>query len=219
MSNAWALLSELGNSKWLLPAATVLILVSAAGGNLPWRTASRWGAAIAVAATIVLVSKIAFMGWGIGSAALDFTGFSGHATMAASIYPPLAVLLGAGSKISRRWLIASGGLLALAIAYSRLPLNAHSVSEIVSGLLLGGLASAVTLSAWPAQTLPLPAWKWLGPALLVLGLHTMPPQASTHQLVVALAKYLSGRDKTYQRQWLHQNSVTSGKQSEIAPQR
>lgn len=203
----WIWLSELGNSKWLLPAAVLLIVLSGISGTLPWRTATRWAIAVGVTSLIVLCSKIAFMGWGIGSAALDFTGFSGHAAMSACVYPPLAALLGTGRHVSRRWLVVAGLALAAAIAYSRLPLWAHSPSEVIAGFLLGGLAAAWPLSRWPARAAALPAWKWLAPAVLALGIQTLlPPTASTHQLVIALAKSVSGRDEIYSRDWLHRRA-------------
>lgn len=204
MFNAWIWLSELGNSKWLLPCTALFIVTSSISGDMPWRTGLRWSLTIGATASVVLASKIAFMGWGVGSASLDFTGFSGHAAMSACIYPPLAALFGGECKATRRALVAAAAMLAVAIAYSRLPLHAHSPSEVVTGLLLGGLA-ATTLIAHDLPRVSIsPSWRWLAAAVaLALGLQIALPTTSTHQVVTALAQALSGKEHVYSRHWLH----------------
>ena len=159
----------------------------------------------------MLASKLAFMGWGIGSATLDFTGFSGHAAMSACIYPPLMVLLGSSLKKLSRGTWASLGLLfAAAIAFSRLPLHAHSVSEVVAGFALGSAASLYTLYNWTPSSRAVLLLRWLAPAALVIAtLQSATPNVSTHDMVQRTAKVLSGRDKLYTRKWLHQRSEVS----------
>jgi hypothetical protein len=125
-----------GESAFLLPCAVFLY------AWLRWHGANavarHWLIAFSLTACLVLVSKLAFMGWGIGSAALNFTGFSGHAMMAASILPVFACLA-VPSRYRTLSLLAAvaGVLLALAVGMSRLALHAHSMSEVVSGLALG----------------------------------------------------------------------------------
>lgn len=205
MPNAWALLSDLGNSKWLLPAAVLLILVSR---PREWQFRLGWAVSLSGVALVTLASKLAFMGWGIGSRALDFTGFSGHAAMAAAIYPVAFHLLAAGrcsEKTTRAW-TAAGVALAGLIAYSRLPLNAHSVSEVVLGFLLGSAASAWTLlrTRW-TQALQL---RQLALALGVAALTPFAlPNVSTHQAVIKLAQVLSGRQVLHDRAWLHRQDT------------
>ncbi|OWQ85160.1 hypothetical protein CDN99_23090 [Roseateles aquatilis] len=111
--------------------------------------ARRWLLGFVAAVSLTLASKVAFMGWGIGSADWDFTGFSGHAMSAASVLPLLA-WLGLQACASARWraaglLLAYG--LAAGIAYSRLPVGAHSPSEALLGFLLGAGASLFALAA------------------------------------------------------------------------
>lgn len=197
----WILLSELGNSTWLLPSATLIALSGGVGGWLPWPAVRRWLGATALVALVVLASKIAFLGWGIGSAALDFTGFSGHASMAAAIYPPLLAWLGQALLPGRRpWPGAVlGALLAALVAASRVPLHAHSVSEVVSGALLGAAASAFALRR------PLPALQRRGVGYLVLAgvlaavLLRQAPLPSSHHLVVRIAQWISGHEQVHQR--------------------
>lgn len=205
LPQAW--LSEFGDSKWLLPAVALLIIVAVRSGTLSAKAALRWACAIAVTASIVLLSKLAFMGWGIGSAPLDFTGFSGHAAMSAAIYPPLLVVLGSGRKLSRGGLVLAGLAWAALIAASRVALHAHSPSEVVSGFALGGAATAFTMTGWSPASRSLVILRWLAPAALAVAvLQFTAPHLNTHRMVEATAKMLSGRDKVYTRKWLRARS-------------
>lgn len=208
MPHAWTWVTELGNSKWLLPAATLLIAIAWHSRTLPGRTAVHVGLAILSTSMVVLASKIAFMGWGIGSAALDFTGFSGHAAMSACIYPLLFAVLGTGRKAARGLPLA-GFALAAFIAWSRLPLQAHSLSEVVGGFLLGAGGSILVLRHWPWHRPPLSAWRWLaaGPSAVVVLILALPSSLSTHGAVIAVAKALSGRHEIHTRDWLHTHSA------------
>ncbi|MNU86083.1 PAP2 superfamily protein [compost metagenome] len=198
MMNFWEGLSSLGDSRALLPLSAVLLLSLAAPQRpMKWR----WAITIAAVALLTLTSKIAFMGWGVGIASLDFTGISGHAAMSSTIYPTALWMLACG-RSQRPWAWALAGVgLALAIAVSRLPLHAHSVSEIVAGLILGLLATLAVLrsqgfrasariirnsSAALAITIAAAV------PLLLADLHT-------HDLVKSLATALSGRERALDR--------------------
>jgi membrane-associated phospholipid phosphatase len=74
--------------------------------------------------------------------ALSFATFSfpsGHSSVSAAVYGAVAVvLLRAGPSLGARILIATGGvLLVLAIAFSRIYLGAHYLSDVLAGLSLG----------------------------------------------------------------------------------
>ncbi len=198
----WLFVSRLGEAQILLPAALVLAgwLWHREGTRV---LAQRWLALIAVAALATTVTKVAFIGWGIGSAALDFTGVSGHAMFAAAVYPTLARLSMAGAPPARQriaWLI--GSATALLIAYSRIEVHAHSWSEVLAGLVVGG---AVSAWAWRftelrAAALPrVPLWL---PASVALWLALTPVQApasTTHDMVTRLALTLSHHDRPHTR--------------------
>lgn len=207
--NAWHVITRLGEAQILLPAALVigLLLASRAEGR---PAAWRWLAGVALATALTTATKIAFIGWGIGVAAWDFTGISGHSMYASAIYPVLLaacaeLLLGQG-----RWAGAAvGALLALVVGVSRVMVDAHSVSEVIAGLLLGGFASLVVLTArhWHAPHLRrglqagavLALGLWLGAAS-----HYAPP-SPTHALVTRLALRLSGHAHPYTRAQLLQS--------------
>lgn len=192
----------LGDSRLLLPAAVVLI---AFGAFQRSRWSLRWAGSLCVIGTLVLGSKLAFLGWGIGLARLDFTGFSGHAALSALIWP---VLLAIGLTTPRpHWGAGAGLMLAAAIAYSRLPLNAHSWSELVSGWLLGASGAVWTLRRLDASPTARPGW--LATALVVGAFMPLAfPQATTHEAVVRLATTLSGAKVPHARSTLHEKPIT-----------
>ncbi len=189
MSDVWRTLSALGDSRWLLPMALVLLFtLPRADARLKWR----WLLAIAVTAGITLASKLAFMGWGIGIKSMHFTGVSGHAAMSSVIYPVVGALLAGPGKRARAIGLAIGVLLATAIAWSRIPLHAHSLSEVISGLMLG-----LGCSTWAVRTTSFidrpPPIVTVGAAFAGMILPLTLPDLHTHQLVIALAKSISGR--------------------------
>jgi membrane-associated phospholipid phosphatase len=193
----WQALSSLGNSKLLLPAAGMLVLTA---GPQRWRIAQRWLPALGLVCALTLVSKLAFLGWGQGIAVLDFTGISGHAAVSSAIYPVALSLL-----LAARWKwpgFLMGLSLALSIAYSRLPLHAHSLSEVVAGSMLGAGASLWVCAGWDAQLRN--RLLGCGAALLmaVICVQHVMPGVSTHDQVLKLAQLLSGRSTLYDRDWL-----------------
>jgi len=195
MHPLWVTLSQLGDSRWLLPLSLVLIVF---GPSESRALRARWAVGLAVAGGLTLASKLAFLGWGIGWARLDFTGFSGHATMTAAVYP-VALYLATHGRLRHPMLWALLGLiLAAAIAYSRLPLNAHSVSEVVSGWLLGTAASAFALSSHRGKwRTPLPI---LATSLAIgIALPLLMPTVRTHDIVMRIAAELSGRAQVFTR--------------------
>ncbi|GAB3046842.1 phosphatase PAP2 family protein [Stenotrophomonas tumulicola] len=199
MQSIWHILSLLGDSRALLPTASILI---GAGLWQMHRWPARWALGLATLGGVVLSSKLAFLGWGVGIAWIDFTGFSGHAAVSAAIWPVVFYMATPG-RVPAHWGALAGLLLAAGIAYSRLPLGAHSLSEVFSGWILGALTSTSTLAAAQAQG-RIPA-RWLALALAIGTCVPIAfPQLHTHQLVVTLAKALSGSVKEFDRAALHQ---------------
>ncbi|BBO99780.1 hypothetical protein SFSGTM_04890 [Sulfuriferula nivalis] len=153
------------------------------------------------AMSIVVASKIAFIGWGIGSREYDFTGFSGHVTRAMSITPVLLYLLTQrASAMMRLGAIALGVGFGTLIAVSRIMVHAHSLSESIAGWLLGGTISFVFIYLLHKAP-PIRAHYGLI-ALGLVGLIFATPfvePTPTQRWITQAALYLSGHDRPYIR--------------------
>lgn len=194
----WTKITYLGDTSLMAPAALLigLWLLAVHRQRLLWY----WCALLGSALALVAATKIAFLGWGIGIPALNFTGFSGHATFATAVLPVMAFLL-----LQRRpVLVRAAGVLfglglGLLVGMSRLRLGVHSGTEVIAGCMLGALVSLgfvrVSGSVRPA-VLNL-ALAGVGLALLFAASYTQ--AAPTQRLFVHVALYLSGHDQPYVR--------------------
>ncbi|WPB58670.1 phosphatase PAP2 family protein [Xylophilus sp. GOD-11R] len=205
---SWSALTWFGDSGLLLPAAAALGLafLIAPGSRA---MAVRWAIAFGGVGLLTLVTKIAFMGWGIGSAAADFTGLSGHSALSAAFWPVVAWLVGRNRRQPMRGLlIVSGFMFAAAIGFSRIPLDAHSPSEVLAGLLVGFLGSAWFMSQSRESRSPLRIFV-SGAMVFVAGLvvfqHGRP--APTTQLIEVTVVRLLGVTEPYTRADLHTGRI------------
>lgn len=147
----WQLISFFGDSTVLLPSAAALFIV------LMLRKTSRllawqWSLLFGITGAIVCASKLAFMGWGLGIRELDYTGFSGHSALSAAFWPIFLWLLSARFSAGlQKAAVATGYILAAVVGYSRLVIHAHSVSEVIAGLLLAALCSCCCKNVPPIR--------------------------------------------------------------------
>jgi hypothetical protein len=213
----WHAVTRLGQSEVVLPAAMLaigILLLQVQTRAL----ALRWMAGLALAAGLTLGTKLAFIGWGVGWAAIDFTGISGHAMCAAATYPVLFLALASGR--SPRWGMLMqwiGWSLAVAVGVSRVMVGAHSPSEVVAGFLLGGAVSvlalakteSVTFTVRPVAIAALLAW-------FSLGAGAMPP-SQTHSHITSLALGISGRTAPFRRAELHSDRARSLPRASMNP--
>ncbi|MDM0046989.1 PA-phosphatase [Variovorax dokdonensis] len=200
----WARVTWLGDSGLLLPAA-VLIGIWLLVSRRTWPTALLWFTLFGSASLLVLVSKLAFLGWGVGSARLNFTGISGHSMMASSIWPVALWLLCA--RAGHRWhvgMAVAGWVLAWTIGVSRLALYAHSASEVAAGLLLGTAVSAIFLATQRHYPHAHPRAPMVLVSLL-MPLALFPPghAAPTQGLLEQIAQHLARIDRPFTRADLH----------------
>jgi membrane-associated phospholipid phosphatase len=200
----WHAITAFGDSAMLLPLVvwTGLCLVMPPRRV---RDARRWVVAVGVAGGIVCLSKLLFMGWGVGPADLDYTGFSGHTTLALLVWPSLAALLARDAEpVVRRGAIALATGLGAAVAVSRLVLKVHSPSEVALGAVLG-----IAVMAWfvrglaPAGDIPVPRHRR---AALLLGLGTLAIVVACHgrvfpsqHILKDIAQWLSGHGDVFTR--------------------
>lgn len=202
----WQVLTRLGEAPILLPAAalSILALVRHRQGR---PLAGRWVATLAAAVALTTASKVAFIGWGIGWSALDFTGISGHAMFAAAVYPLLLGTLAPATPRAAPWLaMAAGAALALLIGVSRVAVHAHSWSEVVAGLMLGGAASAVSLMRGHLSESRFKLWVPAATAVWLLVMPAQAPVSNSHALVTRMALTLSGRHIPYTRKELRRHA-------------
>jgi membrane-associated phospholipid phosphatase len=208
----WQAFTWLGDSGLLLPASLLIVVL------LGWPRDTRfeavlWCVVFGTGSMVIMVSKLAFMGWGIGSPRLNFTGFSGHTAIATSVWPVL-LWLAAAQWTTRRPLAfpAERGLrlaalvgwsLGAAIGISRLAVFAHSVSEVIGGFILGFAVSATFLAL--VRHRPLPHFPWpVGVVGLLLPLLVLRPgtPAPTQDLLEVIAVRMAGTTQPYTREQL-----------------
>ena len=196
----WQALTWLGDSGLLLPAA-VSITLWLALSRRTWPTAALWVLLFGLGSALILASKLAFMGWGVGSARFNFTGFSGHTAIAASVWPVALWLMAARrSHRVRVMAVGLGWALAAAIGASRLAVLAHSGAEVLAGYVLGVAVSGSFLllqRGRPHSRIPavLVVLSLLAP-LLLLRPGTPAPTQSALEL---LAMRLAGTERVFTR--------------------
>ena len=170
-----------------------------------------WMLAMTAGVVVVLAGKIAFIGWGWGSASLNFTGISGHTMLASSIFPVwMGWLLAGPTRRFSLYGVVLGLAIGAVVGWSRLVLGAHSPSEVVLGWLLGLAISLVACKAMKGQ----PSSRgWAMPAVVLLLLSFSPSLSGylpTHQWEVRVALMLSGHARPYVRQDLYRPARVDG---------
>jgi len=198
----WACITRLADTNVTVPLA--LLLAAWLGSRQRGREALWWLLLFCGGLGIVAASKIAYAGWGIGIASLDFTGFSGHAMRAAAVAPAFARLaLPAQSRRARVLAQSLALVFAVLVAISRLVLHQHSPSEAISGLALGALTGFGFVGLERGK----PALSWHPAAAvacaLAVAIGAPAKPAPTEQWIDAIALRLSGHDQPYRRGALH----------------
>ncbi len=210
MHSFWQAFTSLGDSGFLLPVGLLMALWLFLGKGS--RTAAlHWVLMFGACGLIVMLSKLAFMGWGIGSAKFNFTGFSGHTALATSVWPVL-LWMAVPHMTQRRRLIAAalGWCLAISIGISRLALEVHSNSEVIAGAALGTIVSTGFL--WcHSRLVSLPRGKrWpLTAMVLLIALLSQGRPAPTQDALEVIAAKLANRERPYTRDDMLANSPAS----------
>ncbi|MEG3112409.1 MULTISPECIES: phosphatase PAP2 family protein [Pantoea] len=196
----WKTLTYFGDSMLLIPTAVIIALI------LPWKSDNRrtvlyWIVAFGLAGLFVSLSKILFLGFGIGSAHYNFTGFSGHSAMSATLWPVMLWLIsGRWSSLWRGFALGVGYLIPLMVGFSRLVIHAHSKSEVVTGLLLGFTLSTAFLISQRRTALKGFSWPQVSVVLLVpLLLLGQGRVATTQQFLERFSANLAGLEKPFSR--------------------
>ena len=205
----WHVLTRLGEMQILIPAA-LLVAFPMLRQRDTRVAAVDWLGGLFAAALITTVSKVAFIGWAVGYAPLNFTGISGHSMFSAAVFPMLLGAMAPASNVrARRAAIAAGCVLAVAVGISRLAVGVHSLTEVLAGLALGGTVGLYCATRYihtlqrVSPVIPVLVTLWL----VVSPLQT--PQFPTHSAVTRLAMALSGHATPYTRaDMLHKYTKT-----------
>jgi hypothetical protein len=199
----WNQIRDLGDGAVMAPACIAIAIWLVA--SRAWSKAIRWLWFFGSAAALVVGTKIAFEGWGIGVTALDFTGVSGHAMTATSVFTVAGYLL--GSKLPRSGAIALAAIgygFGVLVGVSGIVEKEHSLSEVVAGCALGGLVAYGSMTT--PRTRPVivraPAFFALTLAALIFTLHGA--KAPSELYIAKLAVYLSERATPYS--WPNRNA-------------
>jgi membrane-associated phospholipid phosphatase len=194
----WHWLSLLGSLAVTGPLGVAIVVWLMAGKS--WRLTGIWVLLFGGGMVLVVLTKMAFMGWGIGVESVEFAGFSGHAMRAAAVFP-VACFLALRSSPRQARVLATlfGVLLAVLISVSRVAVRDHSVSEAVSGCLLGLAVAALFIwydSTERHMVLSRVLVALCLPILLVAPrVEPVPAEA----WIARAALYLSGRNEPYTR--------------------
>lgn len=204
----WLAITGIGRFTVLTPVAVVLAVWF--GMARDWRHLLLWLGLYVGGMAVVVMTKIAFIGWGLGIEAWDYTGMSGHAMRAASVLPALFWLLAAQrGQAARALAIVAGVLCAGVICWSRIVVHAHSLAEVVLG---GGFGLALfavlhrSLSAPNARPPVTYRWMLLVGAFSMLGTPAIQP-LPTQQWITRAALLVSGHTHPYTRQGWHRHHM------------
>jgi len=194
----WFWITNFGGAGLALPLAFAIALWLFAGYSP--RMAASWLLLLGGAVALVTLTKIAFLGWGLGVRQYDFTGVSGHAMLSTAVYPVAFFLMLQGARSPLRALgVVVGLAVGVTVAWSRIVLDAHSPSEAVTGCLVGALTALAFVRYWwnePASHLSA-ATLVVSLAVLTFALHGV--RVPTHRWVTDIALTVSGHDRPYFR--------------------
>lgn len=198
MMSWWSSLSTLGSLAVTGPIGIAIAVWLLAGKS--WRLTLSWCVLFGAGMALVVLTKVAFIGWGLGVASVEFAGFSGHAMRASAVFPVAFYLASRHASVpAQRWALAAGALLAVLVSVSRVPVLAHSVSEAFTGCVLGLLVAGAFI--WLAQSERHVVFGRALAALCIPALLIAPhaEPVPTERWMTELALYLSGRDHPYTR--------------------
>ena len=182
----------------MAPAGLAIAVCLLAAGA--WRLALDWCWLFAGGMVLVVLSKVAFIGWGIGLPSIGFAGFSGHAMRAGAVLPVAAFLVFRNTAAATRQAgLMVGVLMAMLVGMSRVAVQAHSLSEAVTGCGLGlAVAGTFIVCAQPVRHFILNRSLLALTACALLFTPQVEP-VPTEAWLTRLALYLSGHEQAFTR--------------------
>lgn len=163
--DAVRVITDLGDSAVILPAAALLLLYLL--HRKARRGAAIFATALVLCAALTFALKLGFRTCGGPTPLLDIRSPSGHTSLSTTFYNCSALLMVGGREgWMRVGVLMASALLVAAIAVSRILVEAHTGTEVITGLLVG--TGCVAWFGWryfdgPAASLP-----WQPPVLAFL---------------------------------------------------
>jgi len=189
----WKNVIDIGHTELMFPLAAAVAAWLVAGRT--WKLALYWCMMFAAGAGLVAMSKVIFLGWGMGIPSIGFKALSGHALCAAAVLPVFffVALQYAGAA----WRVAGVGCgVAVSIGIGALMVyfDYHSAAEVIGSLVLGLMISIGYFRLSSAFPLPrVSRWTVSASVLTFVLIFSLKPAMINHQLV-DVALHLSGRD-------------------------
>lgn len=192
----WMKLVYVGGTTFMLPAAAAIgaWLVVSRG----WRVAWWWSLLFLCGLGLIIASKMAFMGWGVGVPSIEFKAMSGHAYLTTSVAPTgMYLLLQGHSAKARAMGVLFGFVFSLAMGACLAFYDFHSIPEIIGGTLIGGAVSLgfIRKSA-RLPTVPVNPALLASSALVFFVVWQLKP-GSLERWMVSAALHLSGSERPY----------------------
>ncbi|MBN3788764.1 phosphatase PAP2 family protein [Burkholderia sp. Ac-20353] len=153
----WLAIGNLGDAALTLPLAAVCFawLTRSLYG---WRIALSWLMLLAAGMLIVGLTKILYAGCGLEIRSINFRVISGHTMLAATVWPMACLLmLHDGWSVRTGPALLPGLALAATIGIARVFDDAHTVSEVIAGWMLGVAVTVLLLKRWKDAPI-LPPW-------------------------------------------------------------
>ncbi|MGO3127134.1 MAG: phosphatase PAP2 family protein [Luteimonas sp.] len=204
----WSRITHLGDAALVLPLLVAAIVGLAIQGPTQRRAAFQWALIITTSLMLVAASKIAFYGWGTGIRRWNLTCFSGHTVTAWLAWPALLMLLApVRMRALRMTLLATGIGVAMLVSWSRVPIGAHPISEVIAGTLLGVVAAGWIVRMLWSHALDKRGVAILGALLLALVLltHTALKPPHTERWFQEVGTAFSGTDRPVDRSRWHRD--------------
>jgi membrane-associated phospholipid phosphatase len=132
-------ITHIGDAALLIPASALLV------AYLAYRRspdhARLWLATLALCGFLTLALKVIFSACATGLATFALRSPSGHTSLSLTFYGCAAVMASV-DKTRATQLAMVAVSVGLAVALTRIALNAHTTNEVLTGLLIGGLCVA-----------------------------------------------------------------------------
>jgi len=187
---------DIGHTAIMIPLAGTIAawLVT----NREWKIAFCWCLMFAFGLSIVALSKIAFLGWGLEMQFMDFKALSGHAFRATVVLPTLFYI--ALQDASMRWRrvgLLLGVLVSITVALLLIIFNFHTPSEVVITCFFGVIID-VAFIRFAGALHKANGSPWAIPVSIFtfIVIHSLKPSLINPRLV-DVALFLSGREYPY----------------------